>query len=58
MMLRVVPITWNLAGRLYRVTTSNAVCRRPCVLKKIFRVDPDGGSNASAMKRGCAVSRT
>ena len=37
----VVPIDWNLGGRLYRVTVSNAVCRRPCVLKKIFRVDPE-----------------
>jgi hypothetical protein len=37
----VVPIDWNLGGRLYRVTASNAVYRRPCVLKKIFRVDPE-----------------
>jgi hypothetical protein len=52
MMHRVVPMAWNLGGRLYRETASNAVCRRPCVLKKIFRVDP-----ARRQQRGCNEKR-
>jgi hypothetical protein len=52
MMHHVVPIAWNLGGRLNRVTASNAGCRRPCVLKKIFRVDPE-----RRQQRGCNEKR-